>query len=56
MINKRSALRRYKIVSIGLDASRDWLCDFMTSQLSSVFDTSSNKHVMFEIMALLIEK
>ncbi len=56
MINKRSNVKKYEIVPIGLDLLCDWLCDFMTLQLLFLLDTSSDEHITFEIMVLLLEK
>ena len=44
---------QYEIVSIRLDLSRDQLCDLITLQLPSLLDASSNKHIAFEIIALV---
>ncbi len=52
MTNKRSTFGRYKIVSIRLDP----LHDFMTLQLPSFLDVSSDKYEAFEIIALVGEK
>ena len=46
----------YEIVPIRLDPSRDWLCNLMILQLPFLLDASFNKHIIFEIIALFMEK
>lgn len=50
MINKRLT---FEIVSIGLDLLYDRSYGFMTLQLTFFLDASSDKHITFEIIALV---
>ena len=43
----------YEIISIRLDLSCDQLCDLIILQLFFLLDASSDKRVVFEIMALV---